>query len=508
MSNKTPTSQSEKSEKPTSPLQEVGFLTQIQDYLFYVEGLPSARINDLIVSEKGSRALVTGLSKDRVEAMLLDRERPKPGEMFKIGEHGLQLSIDDRLLGRSINPLGEALDGKAPVSKGTTGVELDVIAHGIDARKVINEQLNTGITVIDTLVPIGKGQRELIFGEPRAGKTSFLLHLIVNQKGKDIVCIYNAVGRDEIDIKRFVKALEENGALDYSVVVAASSSEAAPIVSISPDVALSVAEYFRDKGKDVLIIIDDLGRHAKYVREIALISNRIPGRESYPGDIFYQHAHNLERAGSYNEKAGGGTITFLPVIETDMERFTALIPTNVMASTDGHLLFSAALRAEGHYPAVNSSVSVTRVGAQTQKLTQKIVSDHIKMLLAQYEELRRFSRFGADVSEETQQTIKRGLIAHEMIKQEPLTRIEPIDQIVFLSLVFTKFFDDKNLDFFLKNKDKILTTVQKDPQCVNVKKQINDKIDTMKFDELMSTIEPLLPVFEKVCQQSPNSQKS
>lgn len=468
---------------------EVGFVVQAQDYLFHLEGLPSIRVNELIQSQKGARALVTGLKNEKVEAMALDKERPKPGDMFTKSTEGLRLDMGDHLLGRIINPLGMAMDGKGEVGGRGTAIELDVVAPGVEYREIIREQLVTGITVVDTLMPVGKGQRELIFGEPRSGKVSFLLDVIANQRDSGVVCVYIAIGKEEVETRRFVSQLEHRNCMGYTVVVAATSAESAPVISIAPDVGLSIAESFRDKGKDVLVLEDDLAIHAKYLREIALLSERIPGRESYPGDIFYQHAHNLERAGRYNEKLGKGSITLLPVIETDLEKFTALVPTNVMASTDGHLLFSASFRAEGRYPAVDSARSVTRVGAQTQKLLHKVVSDKTKALLAQYEELRRFSRFGAEVTGDTQLSIKRGHVVIEMLKQESGVYLPVAAQMILLGLVLSGYFDEKDADFFVTHRAEILSAVTSGSACKAFGEEItSDDGSRMPFSDFTQRI--------------------
>jgi len=480
---------------------EVGFVVEAKDYLFHIEGLPSIRVNDLLVSPTNARAIVTSLQNTRVEAMMFDQEHPRPGDMFTKPEGGLRLDLGDHLLGRAINPLGQSLDDKQDVSGKGTEIELDVIARTVDARSIIKRQLVTGITVIDTMVPLGKGQRELIFGEPRSGKTSVLIDLIANQKGKDVLCVYAAIGKEEIEIKRFIKQMHERKAMEYTVIVAASSSESAPVISITPDTAITVAEEFCNKGKDVLVLLDDLGTHAKYMREIALLSERIPGRESYPGDIFYQHAHNLERAGCYNKENGGGTITMIPVIETDIEKFTALIPTNVMASTDGHLLFSQSFRAEGRYPAVDSERSVTRVGAQTQMLLHKILADKVKALLAEHEELRRFSRFGAEVTEDTQLKIKQGQIVIEMLKQESGIVIDPVIQMMMLGLVFTGFFNDKEMSTVIDKKKMMLDILQNSSVRSEVQATI-DKTDGSKlsFDDFIELLKKVLPDLDKLCQ--------
>jgi len=475
---------------------EVGFVISAQDYLLYLSGLPSVHVNDILVSEKGGRALVTSLARDKIEALMLDGERPFPGDYFEKSPTGLSLSISNNLFGRTINPLGVALDGKPGLPPKGVAIDLDAIAPGINFREIVSEQLQTGITVVDTLLPIGIGQRELIFGDPRSGKSSFLMDIIINQKDKNVICLYAAIGKSEIDVKKFGEKLEAAGGASYTILLAATSSESAPIISIAPSVACSIAEAFRNEGKTVLMILDDLGTHSKYLREIALLGGRIPGRESYPADIFYQHSHLIERAGNFNNKVGGGSITLLPVIETDLENFTNLIPTNIMSMTDGHILFSAALRAEGQYPAIEPGRSVTRVGYQTQLLIQKELADKVRYLLAEYHEMERYGRFSGELTSATQLTIKIGNIATELLRQEPLMRIEPMVQVLLLTLLYSSFFDEKDIEFARKYKTKIIEALTTDP----VFKNLAAKATSMKLTDLIAELKKNQKTIENLCR--------
>jgi F-type H+-transporting ATPase subunit alpha len=475
---------------------EVGYVVSAQDYLLNIEGLPSASVNDIVVSENGARALVNIIERDRVEALMLDPDRPRPGESFTLTGSKLTIPLHVNLLSRAINPLGTPIDKKGKFPPGGVEVDLDVVAPGIADRAIVSEQLFTGITVIDTLLPIGKGQRELMFGEPRSGKSSFMLDIIHNQKGENKICIYAAIGRADIDVQRFIEQLEKTEASKYTIVLAATSSDSAPLISVAPSIACSLAEHYRNQGQNVLLILDDLGTHSKYLREIGLLSGRTPGRESYPPDIFYQHSRLVERAGNFNEHFGSGSITLLPVIETDLENFTGLIPTNVMSMTDGHLLFSAALRAGGQYPAIEVDRSVTRVGRQTQSLIHKILSDKVRSLIADFHELERYGRFGAELTSETQTTIKRGSVITELLRQEPLEKIEPKVQILLLSLVFTGFFDTKDIEFVRCNKSNIIRALGEKKELETLKKQI----DTVKLDELIENLKQYKNVVEASCQ--------
>ncbi|MCL5797641.1 MAG: hypothetical protein M1366_02475 [Patescibacteria group bacterium] len=482
---------------------EVGYVVGAQDYLVYLEGLPSARINDIVISQKGGRAIVTALEREKIEVQMLDSEKPTPGDSFQLTGKGLTLPLKANLLGRAIDPLGVPIDGKGklPPIKNVE-IDLDIVAPGIDAREVILDQFTTGLLVIDTLLPIGKGQRELLFGEPRSGKTSLLLDIILSQKDTGRICVYNAIGKSEVDILRFLSALEKFEAMGYTTVVAADSNMSAPIINISPAVSLSLAEYYRDQGRDVLLILDDLSTHAKYLREASLLAGRIPGRESYPADIFYQHSHLVERAGYFNDKYHKGSITLLPMIETNIENLTSVIPTSVMSMTDGHILFSSALRAQGKYPAIEVDKSVTRVGRQTQKLIHKKISDRIRSLLSHYHEVERLSRFGSELTAETQLVLKRGVITEGLIRQEPLKPIPVQIQILLLTLVFATFFDNKDLDFLKKYKQKIIDTLSQEKTY----KDIAAQLDKLKYKELVELLQKNLQPLENACREDETSQ--
>ncbi len=370
------------------------------------------------------------------------------------------------------------------------------MAPGIDGRAAVTKQFYTGITVIDTLLPIGVGQRELILCEPRSGKEQFFLDVILSQKNQNRVCIYAAIGRSELEVKRFSEEIIKSGAAEYTIIVAATSSESAPMIQIAPAVAATLAEYHRDSGRHVLLILDDLATHAKYAREISLLSGRIPGRESYPADIFFQHSSIVERAGNFNDHFHNGSITLLPTIETSMENFTNLIPTNVMSMTDGHILFSANMSAQGIYPAIESERSVTRVGRQTQTFIHKVLADRVRSLMAEYQELERYGRFGSELSGETQLKIKRGKVIEELLRQEPQTSLGPEVQIALLSLVFIGFFDAGDLANVRKHKHVIAETLASKEYS-----SLLESIKTLDLDGLMASLKTQLKPLEDVCQQ-------
>lgn len=474
---------------------EVGFAVSVNNYLVTLEGLPSARINDIIVDGEGGRALVNSLEGNYVQALMLEAKHPKPGDIFYVDKEGIKLPLSDALLGRTIDPLGLPIDGKTPLPMGEQKLELDVVAPGVAYRELISEQLSTGFTVVDTLLPIAKGQRELIIGDARSGKSNFLLDLIVNQKGKGITCVYGAIGKPEINIKRFATAISQAGADEYTTILAATSSSPAPLITIAPSAAFSIAEYFCAKGQDVLLILDDLGVQAKYLREIALISKQIPGRESYPGGIFYAHSHLMERAGRFKVN-NGASITLLPVIEMDLENFTNLIPTNLMSQTDGHLLFSANLRAQGHYPAVEWDRSVTRVGRQTQPNILKILGSRVRALLAEYQELQRYITFEAELSVQSQLKIKQAGMVLEILKQENEEALEPKLQAALLATVFTAYMSEKTPQFLQENKRKIIKALKSDPVLVQIIETEKENLDHLieKLNSNSSILEKALAV--------------
>lgn len=420
---------------------EVGYVNSTNRYLLELEGLPSVTVNSIINGPKSQPAWVTSLSESAMTALQLTGEPSKPGDEFGLLAQGLQVAMGEELLGRVIDPLGNPLDGKASGME-RSRLEIERPAKGIEFREVVSEQLTTGITIVDTLLPVGKGQRELVFGEPRSGKSSFILNVIQNQKDTGVICIYAALGKEEIELRRISKQLSELGALEHSVVVAAGSNLGAPAIILTPSVAMGIAESFASQGKDVVVFLDDLGVHAKYLREVALLSGRVPGRESYPGDIFYQHAQIVERAGNFNQKAGGGSITLFPVIEAHLENISGLIPTNVMSATDGHLLFTTEVQTQAGYPAIDIEGSVTRVGRQTQSSLQQEISQKVRASLAEHADLEKFSRFDTELSAETKLRLQRGELIKTLLHQEMASYLSPRVQLLLMALAYTHFIDN------------------------------------------------------------------
>src|SRR3989344_1432824 len=468
--------------------QEVGYVVSTREFLIMLDGLPTVKINDMVQSETGLRGWVNSLLPDKVEVLMLDEGKVAPKQMFKRLDNRLGIAVGDFLLGRSINPLGVPIDGKGllSVSKTIQILELDKTAPGIESRQFISEQFLTGITLIDTLIPLGQGQRELILGDAHSGKTGFLIDTIVNQKGTNVICIYASIGKPAVAIRNLIDTLKSNGALSYTIIVATSSSEIAPLIFLTPKTAFTVAEYFQKQGRDVLLILDDLGNHAKIYREISLLGNKSPGRESYPGDIFYQHAHLLERAGNFLPAYGGGSITALPVIELNLTDFTTLIPTNLMSMTDGHLLFKSSLRSQGQTPAIDISLSVSRVGRQTQDPLSNFLSSQVRQMLSDASDLETVARFSTELPQETQLTLKRREQIMELLKQDPLTVTPKAIQLIFMALPYTSFLKDKSKTFLENNKRNIADAFMKDARL----SQITKKIPSLKTaEELIKLLE-------------------
>lgn len=478
---------------------EVGYVVSSRDFLVYLDGLPTIKVNDMVESDTGLRGWVNSTQADKIEVLMLDEGAIRPKQQFKRLQNRLGIVAGDFLLGRAINPLGVPIDGGGFLSRSKKNISLglDQEAPGMQSRQFITDQFLTGITLIDTLIPLGQGQRELILGDAHSGKTGFLIDIITNQKKTGVVCILALIGKPAVTIRNLIDTLRSNKALDYTVIVATSSSEPAPLIALTPKTAFTIAEYFQKQGKDVLLVLDDLGSHAKIYREIALLGNKSPGRESYPGDMFYQHAHLLERAGKFLPGYGGGSITALPVIELSLGDFTTLIPTNVMSMTDGHLLFKAALRSQGQTPAIDIPLSVSRVGRQTQDQMTNLLSTRIRQVLSAAADLETISRFSSELPQETQLILKRRDLIMEMLKQDPLTAVTKPVQAILLALPFTTFLQDKNRSFVEKYKGVISEAFIRQPQLMPIVKAV-PKLKT--DEELIKLLEGAGGVLTNLCQ--------
>ena len=410
----------------------VGKVVKVGDGIAKIVGLTDAKIFEKI-NISGTEALVVNLEKEEIGAVILgDENAIREGMEVSSTLEIMNIGVGPSMLGRVVDPLGKPLDGKSEIQT-KDFYPLEKVAPGVITRESVNVPLSTGIKVIDALIPIGRGQRELIIGDRGTGKTAIAIDTIVNQKDQDVICIYVAIGQKDSKIVRIVEQLKEKDAMSYTVIVSAPASSPASTIFLAPFAGCAIAEYFLDQKKDVLIIYDDLSKHASSYREISLLLRRPPGREAYPGDVFYLHSRLLERACRRNEKSGGGSITALPIIETQAGDISAYIPTNVISITDGQIFLESDLFYQGIRPAVNAGLSVSRVGSSAQTKAMKKSSGKLKLYLAQYRELSAFAQFGSDLDEETKKELNRGKRLTEILKQP---QYEPIPMPYEVAIFF------------------------------------------------------------------------
>ncbi len=488
-------------ERGEQELSEAGFVVEAKGYLLELEGLPSARVNDILVNERGQRALVTALREEHVEVLSLDAGNCDVGDRFGYAPNGIAFAEGDQLLGRVFHVLGDPIDNKGAFTEKNRQLDMEGIAPDMSARADMDSPLSTGMTAVDVLIPIAKGQRQLVVGPISSGKNVFLQGVVSNQHATGVIAVYALIGRPAAYVEEMIGRLLGSGGNPDAVILACYSDEPAPVVYLAPIVALQVAESYARKGKDVLVILDDLGTHAKYHREIALLSGQVPGRESYAGDLFYQQARLLERAGRFGKQLGGGSITILPVLETNIEDISNLISTNLVSATDGHLFFSPLLHAEGFFPALSPQESVTRVGRKTQSKLAKQLSIQSLALLAEYEHQRRYSQFGTQLSEETLHTLSHGEIMHVFLDQDPSMSVSLEAQVLSLALVFTSFFDGKDAAFARKNRAAIIAGVQEGKGGVEVDAVVTSaRRGSISLEQFLKKLTPVLPYFSKLCQ--------
>ena len=401
----------------SAELQETGTVLAVGDGVARVYGLDNAMAGELVEFKSGSRGVVLNLEENNVGIALLGAsDEIQEGDTCKRTNEINSVPVGTGLIGRVVDALGQPLDGQGPLKDVESGV-VEVKAPGIIARKSVDEPLQTGVKAIDAMTPIGRGQRELIIGDRQTGKTAICIDTILNQKGKDVVCVYVATGQKASTVAQVVDRLKRSGAMDYTIVVSATALDPAPLQFLSPFTGARMAEYFRDKGKHVVIFYDDLSKQAVAYRELSLLLRRPPGREAYPGDVFYLHSRLLERACKLNDSLGGGSLTAFPVIETQEGDISAYIPTNVISITDGQIFLESDLFFSGVRPAVNAGLSVSRVGGSAQVPAMKAVAGSLRLDLAQFRELAAFSQFGSDLDEATQKTLARGHRLVEILKQ-------------------------------------------------------------------------------------------
>ena len=396
---------------------EVGTVVSVGDGIARIHGIEGAMATEMLEFPQGVFGIALNLEEESVGAVLLGESTAiKEGDLVKRTGRIISVPVGDELLGRVVNALGQPVDGKGPITTGQHA-PIEKIAPGVVDRQPVKEPLQTGLKAIDAMIPIGRGQRELIIGDRQTGKTAVAVDTIINQKGLGVVCIYNAVGQKQSTVAQVVRTLEDAGAMEYTIVVTAGASEPAPLLYISPYSACAMGEYFRDSGRHALCIYDDLSKHAQAYREISLLLRRPPGREAYPGDVFYLHSRLLERAAKMRNELGGGSLTALPIIETQAGDLSAYIPTNVISITDGQIFLESDLFHQGIRPAINVGNSVSRVGGSAQVRAMRQVAGTLRLDLAQFRELAAFAQFGSDLDKATQDQLNRGRRLVEVLKQ-------------------------------------------------------------------------------------------
>ncbi len=475
-------------------VEEIGKVVQFSDGIARVYGLNNAMSGEMVEFETGDKGMILNLEETNVGVVVFGQGNDiKEGTTVKRLGHLLKVPTGESLVGRVVNAIGEPIDGKGEI-KDAEYKFVEEKAPGIMARKSVHEPLQTGIKAIDALVPIGRGQRELIIGDRQTGKTTVALDAIINQKGQDVVCIYVAIGQKQSSVAHVVKRLQEAGAMDYTIVVNASASESAALQFLAPYTGVTMGEYFRDNAKHALIVYDDLSKHAVAYREMSLILRRPPGREAYPGDVFYLHSRLLERAAKLSDELGAGSMTALPIIETQAGDVAAYIPTNVISITDGQIFLETDLFNSGIRPAINVGLSVSRVGGAAQIKATKQVAGTLRLDLAQYRELQAFAQFASDLDETSRNQLERGARMVEVLKQGPYSPIPIEKQVVMIYAGANGYLDDipvgdvvkfeKELTSFMDAKhSNILEAIRSD------KKISDDTEELLKsaLDEFKST---------------------
>ena len=425
-----------------STVEKIGIIQEVKDGIATINGLNEAQSMEMLSFENGITGVALNLEKDNVGAMILgDYTKIKSGQTVKTTGKILSIPVGDDIIGRVVSPLGDPLDGEAPF-KSSTSYPIEKIAPGVMTRQPVDTPLMTGIKSIDAMIPIGRGQRELIIGDRQVGKTAIAIDTIINQKGKDVICIYVAIGQKDSKLAKIVSKFKETGAMDYTVIVDASASNPASLQYIAPYAGCAIGEYFMDQGKDVLVVYDDLSKHAWAYREVSLLLRRPPGREAYPGDVFYLHSRLLERAVRLSDEFGGGSLTALPIIETQAGDVSAYIPTNVISITDGQIFLESDLFYRGIRPALNVGLSVSRVGGAAQTKVMKKIAGPIRLDLAQFRELEAFAQFATDLDENTRKLIERGRRTVEILKQKQYSPMSLGIQILSLYAITKGFCDE------------------------------------------------------------------
>ena len=427
-------------------LLDTGKVMTVGDGVAMVHGLENAMLSELVLFDNGVYGMVLSLEEDAVGVVIFgDDSSIKEEDVVTRTNKIVEIPVGDNFLGRVVNPLGQPIDGLGPIESSKTR-PIERIAPGVITRKSVDTPLQTGIKAIDSMIPIGRGQRELIIGDRQTGKTAIAIDTIINQKDQNMKCVYVAIGQKASTVAQVVEKLRVHGALEYTVVVVATASEMAPIQYIAPYAGVTLAEEWMEKGEDVLIVYDDLSKHAVAYRTLSLLLRRPAGREAYPGDVFYLHSRLLERAARLNKDYGGGSITALPIIETQAGDISAYIPTNVISITDGQIFLQADLFASGQRPAVDTGLSVSRVGSAAQIKAIKQVSGTLKIELANYRELQAFAQFGSDLDKSTKDVLNHGAKVYELLKQKQYDSMNVFDQVIELFTAKHRIIDEINIE--------------------------------------------------------------
>ena len=431
-----------KNYKSKIDISDFGTVIQVGDGIARVYGLENCMASELLEFPGETYGMAMNLEEDNVGAVILGSDKEiREGDVVKPTGTVVEVPVGSEMLGRVVNALGQPIDGKGPI-KAEDRRPIEYPAPGVLQRKSVHQPLQTGIKAIDSMIPIGREQRELIIGDRQTGKTAIAVDTILNQKGEDVICIYVAIGQKASTVAQLMQTLENKGAMEYTIIVSATASDVAPLQYIAPYAGCAIAEHFMYQGKDVLIIYDDLSKHAVAYRAMSLLLRRPPGREAYPGDVFYLHSRLLERAAKLSDELGGGSITALPIIETQAGDVSAYIPTNVISITDGQIFLETELFFTGQRPAVNAGISVSRVGGNAQIKSMKKVASSIKMELAQYTELASFSQFGSDLDAETKARLEHGEILLEILKQPQYQPVPVEHQVMIIYAAINKYLAD------------------------------------------------------------------
>ena len=438
-------------------LLDTGSVMSVGDGVATVHGLNNAMLSELVLFSNGIYGMVLSLDEDSVGVVIFgDDSTIKEDDIVTRTNKVVEIPVGDGFLGRVVNPLGQPIDGLGPI-EATSTRPIERIAPGVITRKSVNTPLQTGIKAIDSMIPIGRGQRELIIGDRQTGKTAIAIDTIINQKDQNVKCVYVAIGQKASTVAQVVEKLRVHGALSYTTIVSATASEMAPMQYIAPYSGVTIAEEWMEKGEDVLIVYDDLSKHAVAYRTLSLLLRRSPGREAYPGDVFYLHSRLLERAAKLSSEFGGGSITALPIIETQAGDISAYIPTNVISITDGQIFLQADLFASGQRPAVDTGLSVSRVGSAAQIKAIKQVSGTIKIELANYRELQAFAQFGSDLDKSTKEVLDHGAKVYELLKQKQYDSMDVYDQVLQLFTAKHRFIKNVDLADIAKYESELLS---------------------------------------------------